>query len=191
MIRLAIQDANFKRLLQASGPAGRQRLYDAATLGMLTLLRAHFRREAPRRHATAHRLGASPTNHLERVTLSREATAQAAYVGIASPGIRRALGPLTIRPRNARALTIPIAAEAYGHRAGELSAKYGLSLFAAKSKAGRGILFGADHDGNIKPLYVLRASAHIPQDRSLLPTLSELRNAVRAEVVKVLNRAKR
>lgn len=176
MLKIAIQNERFTRLLSQLGPEGRSRVHGAMAQGLYTLLRQHFHAESKQRHATAHRLGASPTGHLESVTLSTQADASGGFVGIASPGIRRALGPLHIRPRNASALTIPIAAESYGKRAGQL-ARQGWDIFRGKTRVGRDILFGRNAAGKVRMLYVLRASVLIPQDRSLLPTDAAMRNA--------------
>lgn len=184
MLNFSIQDQRLTTLLSHLGSVGRTRIHGAMARGLYNLLRRHFNIESKRRHTTAHRLGAQPSGHLEAVTLSTQADASAGTVGIASPGIRRALGPLNIRPRAATALTIPIAAESYSKRAGEL-ADQGWQLFRVKSKAGRGLLFGS-RGKTVKPLYVLRTSALIPQDRTLLPSDQALRDAAMGEVGKLL-----
>ena len=145
-------------------------------------VREHIRREAAGRHRTASRLGAMPTHHLERgarETRAEQAGRQA-VVTVPIPGITRAFGDLHIRPQNAKALTIPINAVSYGVRAPELADR-GWNLFTlpASQGPGAGVLFGrkAGRASTIA-LYLLRKSADIPQDRSLMPSDGEMEEAM-------------
>lgn len=145
-------------------------------------VREHIRREAGSRHRTASRLGAMPTHHLERG--ARETRAEQdgrqAVVTVPIPGITRAFGDLHIKPQNAKALTIPINAVAYGVRAPELADR-GWHLFTlpAREGPGAGILFGRKAgQASTVALYLLRDSADIPQDRGLMPSDEEMGEAL-------------
>lgn len=78
----------------------------------------HMDEDVSRRHATAARLGATPTKHWENpeAYIHLKAGGDASEVSITRPGIARAVCDVTIRPRNAKALTIPISALSYGKR---------------------------------------------------------------------------
>ena len=138
----------------------------------------HVRTIAGGRHRTASRLGAMPTGHLaegaENIRMEKEGARAVVVVPI--PGITRAFGDLHIRPTNKKALTIPINAVSYGVRASDLSDS-GWSLFTlpARQGPGTGILFGrrAGTQSTVA-LYLLRASADIPQDRGLMPSDEEM-----------------
>lgn len=183
MIRFSIEDDSLRRLVLAMGPKGRTRLNRVAAYGLLALCRGYLRREAQGRHATAHRLGAAPTGHLEKAARDMTATANAVEgaVNVVSPGFGRAFSPITLRPRRARALTIPIAGEAYGKRADDLRRK-GWTLFRSPAKGVRDLLMGKGPTGGVKALYALWASVTLPQDRTLLPADQPMADAVRAAV---------
>ena len=154
----------------------------AAADSLAETVREHIRREAGARHRTASRLGAMPTGHLEegarRTIATREG--RGAVVTVPIPGITRAFGDLHIRPKNAKALTIPINAVSYGVRASELSDR-GWNLFTmpARQGPGAGILFGRKAgEASTVALYLLRKSADIPQDRGLMPSDEEMGEAI-------------
>ena len=93
--------------------------HHAMAYALLALCRSHLGRAAASRHKTASRLGAAPTGHLEEAarTMLMEADTDHGAVLVRSPGFSRALGPLTIRAKRARALTIPLDRVSYGRRA--------------------------------------------------------------------------
>ena len=139
----------------------------AAADSLAETVRDHIRRAAGARHRTASRLGAT-----------REG--RSAVVTVPIPGITRAFGDLHIRPKNAKALTIPINAVSYGVRAPELADR-GWSLFTLSSRQGpgAGILFGRKAgEASTVALYLLRNSADIPQDRGLMPSDEEMGEAI-------------
>lgn len=172
-----VQDPSgrIRQLVRQLGDAGRSELNAAAAARLWADTRAHLRRYALGHHATASRLGATPTGHLEQAAASmqRSSDSTAATVSIHSPGIRRALGAITIRPAQARALTIPIHALAYGKRVAELRRAH--RVF----RLGKTDVLAADVDGVPTPMYVLRASVTLPQDRSILPSDAELERSVK------------
>ena len=154
----------------------------AAADSLAETVRDHIRREAAGRHRTASRLGAMPTHHLERG--ARETVAsrdgRQAVVTVPIPGITRAFGDLHIRPQNAKALTIPINSVSYGMRAPELADR-GWNLFTQSSRQGpgAGVPFGRKAGmPSAVALYLLRNSADIPQDRSLMPSDEEMGEAL-------------
>ena len=100
------------------------------------------------------------------------------------PGISRAFKTLTIAPRTAGALTIPVNSIAYGKRARELSAS-GWRLFRGRGKARR-ILFGS-YNGEVRGLYALLSRVRIPQDRSLLPSYQQVNAAVQRGAQQYIN----
>ena len=149
---------------------------------LATVVQRHVLRASAARHRTASRLGATPTGHLSdgAANIRMEKAGRRAVVTVPIPGITRAFHDLHIRPRNAKALTIPINAVAYGMRAPELAAR-GWSLFTlpAKEGPGAGILFGRRAGArSTVALYLLRERADVPQDRELMPSDEEMGEAL-------------
>lgn len=101
-------------------------------------------------------------------------------VGITTPGITRALHDIIIRPVEARALAIPLHADAYGRQPREYNllhpkgTKEALFLFKAKS----GNAFLAKNDGkNLVLMYILKDQVYQRQDPTLLPTKQEMQKS--------------
>ena len=96
----------------------------------------------------------------------------------------------TIRPKNAKALTIPIAEEAKGKRAREFDLG-GRDLFVLKSKSGDpdsiGTLGYSEEDGTFHGLFLLRAKSVIPRD-PWFPTDDDIRSIGRVELAGFLRR---
>lgn len=172
-----IQDPSgrIKALLNAVGPAGRRELLDAAGAVLFADVRVHLLNYARSHHGSAQRLGAQPTGHLEKAaaTMQHDTGINSATVSIHSPGIGRVYQALTIRPKKARALTIPINAISYGKRVGELSRVY--QIFRPK---GTDVL-AAEINGQMTLLYALKAMVTLPQDRSILPSDAAMGKSVR------------
>jgi len=164
-----------RQLIRELGADGRRELNAGAAATLWADVRAHVRRYAAGHHASANRLGAMPTGHLEQAaaTMQRDADADGGYVSIDSPGFRRVFGIQEIRPSRARALTIPIHAIAYGRRVAEVSRYH--RVFRPRGKS----YLAANIDGTLTPLYALRKSVSIPQDRTMLPTDEQLGESVR------------
>ena len=164
----------------------RKRMFAAAADKMENLIRRHILRIAPAHHKSAEKLGATPTGHLTKgahLTVSH-ATANEAEVIIPIPGLNRALKPLVITPKNASALTIPIARQSYGLRAARMR-QLGWSLFRPK---GKDVLMGAQKDQEAIPLYVLVRRVEQPQDRSLLPSDQELSTTAGRAIIGTIDR---
>ncbi len=177
--------AEATRRLVALGRARPTDFAEGAAIEVSGLVREHLERESVTRHDTADRLGARRTGHLEDAAQSVAHTVDddGASVSISSPGIRRAAGSYEIRPRQARALTIPVHRLAYGHRVAELRAR-GIEIFRPVAPGGRrgsgphrDYLATVGSDGRLEVLYLLRQSVTIPQDRTLLPSDDALSDA--------------
>lgn len=167
-----IHPRNLGKWLDLVKPEGRRQLFSVAANAVRILVRDHLFRIAPRHHISAHRLGATPTGHIEKGARATHFTASpdSADVIIPIPGLSRAFGPLTITPRNAAALTLPVSPHAYGKRVGDLRTN-GWNIFRPK---GHDILMGSLGDDEAVPLYVLKRRVQLKQDRSLLPSDAEL-----------------
>lgn len=130
--------------------------------------RLYIRKAAETRHTTAAKLKAVPTGYLTKRAELVEGSGNAdnAQVTVIGAMFRRVFGPVTIRPREAKMLTIPIRAESYGKRAGEFK-----DLFVYRSKQGRAFLArqGAQK-GRLEFLFLLKSVAVLPQDRGLIPS---------------------
>lgn len=137
------------------------------------------------RHSTADRLGAAPTNHWDNPEsyvrlVSSHASAD---VTLSRPGITRAIKDVTIRPRQASALTIPVAALSYGRRVSEVERLLGKPLFRPK---GTNILAASRDDGALEPLYILASSVFQKRDPSMLPSEDEIQKAVTAAAINAI-----
>lgn len=155
----------------------------------------HIAQASVTRHKTADALGARHTKYFEfaigrgatkagsayspkdgegeHYTETRNATPDGVEVVIANtPGLARAFGPMTITPKKARALTIPINKISYGRRVAEVEAQ-GYSIFHPK---GTGVLAAKSGEGDDKfiPLYALRSRVTVPQDRGLMPSEADV-----------------
>lgn len=90
-----------------------------------------------------------------------------------TPGLRRAFQSLTITPKKAKALTIPIDKISYGRRVSMLKAQ-GHQIFRPR---GTNILAESEGKGKsakLRPLYALVKKTVIPQDRGLLPSDNDI-----------------
>ena len=171
----------------------------AVGIGVRERVADHLARASVSRHRTADRLGARHTKFLEFAmargqlkggssyegkgaspfTEVREIDQSGATVVIGNtPGLRRAFSPITITPKRAKALTIPISREAYGYGARELEAKTGRRMFCITSRKGHGLLVEGDRSGKgsgrIRPQYLLVKSVTLRKDEGLLPSSAEI-----------------
>ncbi len=179
-LRITIAEGSGSRLqslMRLFSGQGLTELHQAAGTELQHVTFEHIATLAATRHATADKLGASPTNHFaqaaEKVSAPSALTADAsgATLTIAHRGFTRAFRDVRIVPRESQAIAIPIHAQSYGHRARELWDR--LKLFIPK---GRDII-AANLNGVLTPLYVLRASVTQKQDRTLLPSDAEFQAA--------------
>jgi len=143
-------------------------LHDYLATDAEAMTRDWIREAAKSRHTTAEALGASPTNYLSQVAdlVAGYGDESQATVDIFGAIFRRVEGPVTVRPKRAKYLTIPVDAESYGQRARDFS-----DLKFKVDKDGRKFLARVDGT-EIKPLFALVKKATLPQDAGLLPSLA-------------------
>ena len=193
-------------VLESVGPVWRQQLYSVGANALANEVKRHIRREAPRRHNTAYRLGGMPTNLLQkganRVTVWH-ATDQGASVLVPIPGITRAFRDLTITPKEAQTLTIPIAGAAYGHRVRELT-RMGWKVFRIPAKGAKAItapgehprkydqykdLLAGTHGGkDVTFLYALKKQVVVRKDRTLLPSDEKVTEVINRAIARTIKR---
>ena len=91
---------------------------------------------------------------------------------VAALGIRRALGPVTIRPRTKAALTIPVAALAYGRSVAYLK-NHGYDIFRPKGK--NYLAYKENPKSQFSTvLYILAKQATLKHEPDLLPSRATL-----------------
>jgi len=99
-------------------------------------------------------------------------------VPIYIPGITRALHDIVINPVEAKALAIPVHADAYGIQPREYNARHPKgtkeALFRPKGKD----YLAKNDNGSLVVMYILRQTVHQPQDSSLLPPDEQMNQAV-------------
>ena len=121
------------------------------------------------RHATADRLGATPTGILGRAAESPEGTGtRDAVVLTMRPAevLARAFHDVEIVPRAGKKfLTIPIHRTSYGKRAGEFD-----DLLFITTRSGAKLLIRRAANGNLIPMFLLVQKVDQKQDRTLLPS---------------------
>ena len=191
-----IKHDGLQRVLDVVGPAGKAKLTEAGAYSLYVAVMRHVHAYARTHHASANRLGAQPTGHMEDAVESISygpAGNGAAAVTIPIPGFSRVFGNVTVTPRNAKALTIPINSISYGRRAAEMR-HLGFTLFKfGKKEGGRnGVLYGyREGDDHIEPLYALKSRVTLRQDRSMLPGDKEMSDAVSNGMMAAIGAARR
>ena len=191
-----IQDSGLQRDLDVVGSAGKAKLTEAGAYSLYVAVMRHVHAYARTHHESAHRLGAQPTGHMEDAVDSISYGPDgngAAAVTIPIPGFSRVFGNVTITPKNAKALTLPINSISYGRRAGEMR-HLGFTLFKfGKKEGGRnGVLYGyRDGDDHIEPLYALKSRVTLRQDRSMLPSDEEMSAAAQDGMMAAIRAARR
>lgn len=180
------------RLVQAMGASGRADLNGVAANALKVAIQRHIRGYVMSKHMTAHRFGAQPTRHYEAgaAAISFAANDEEGVVTIPIPGISRAFGDVSIRPGpGKKALTLPLAAVAYGRTVGEVRAM-GWNVFRPK---GKDYLMGSNGEGEAVPLFSLRAGVLQRRDPSLLPTREKMAQtatkAVLARIKSILQKS--
>ena len=154
-------------------PGARAELHREIASEISETVRGHLRSYALNHHGTASRLGARPTGNLEDARVDATSDSSGATVTVAALGIRRAIGPVEIRPREKSALTIPVAALAYGHTVSYLR-NSGVEIFRPKGKNYLATTEGKGKDAKIVPLYILAKRATLKYEPDLLPTRETL-----------------
>lgn len=180
-----IPEENLRKLLaQLDDLSG---IHEAIAGEAEELTRDYLREISTYRHKTAQGLGAEPTGALAKAAerVGSSSTKDAATVHVIGNLFARAFADVVISATNAKALTIPIAAEAYGKRVGELEAQ-GWRFF--RPKKGSRLLWATNPEGQSKPMYVLATRIEQQQDRTLLPSDEEYLDAARQGATNYLDR---
>ena len=190
-----IKSDGLRRVLDVVGPAGKAKLTEAGAYSLYVAVMRHVHAYARVHHASANRLGAQPTGHMEDAvdSISYGPDGNGAAVTIPIPGFSRVFGNLTITPKNAKALTIPINSISYGRRAGEMR-HLGFTLFKFGKKDGgaNGVLYGyREGDDHIEPLYALKSRVKLRQDRAMLPTDEDMTAAAQAGMIAAIKAVRR
>ena len=151
-------------------PAGRK---------LASLLRRHFREK----NGTPNRLGGERTQYWAQASRSvgapTPAGETAVQVVISQPGVGLHYAGGTVRPRRARALALPLRAEAHGIPARDWNNRHpDRPLFRPKGRP-----FLAIRDGRaLRVMYLLRRSATIPKDPDTLPSPTYLGRELAATI---------
>ena len=153
-------------------PGARAELHREIAAEISETVRDHLRAYALSHHKTATGLGARPTGNLEDAKVEATSDSDGATVTVAALGIRRALGPVEIRPRNKQALTIPVAAIAYGRSVAYLKA-HGVDVFRPKGKDY--LAYKENPKSQFSTvIYILAKRATLKHEPNLLPREEEL-----------------
>ena len=155
-----------------SGLADRRPLHAAMAVDAQTLTADYVSRS--NRHASAQRLGATPSGFRERAAKRIEGDSDAAAAVVRIPrntGLGRAYYSMTLTPGAGRKyLTIPACAETYGKVVRDFPA----DTFAFATIKGRysALIWAKDPESHSQGIvaYWLRKQVYQPQDRSLLPS---------------------
>lgn len=193
-------------LVQVNGQVtDRRGLHEALALCLVEKLKSHF----AAKNSTPNKMGAARTNFWNQIaaaTLVQSVTANGAVVSVAEQRFNIHYFGGTILPKKARALTIPIIAEARGESVKSYELKTGHHLF---SIPGRNVLFektgagaseslfrgttgrvrGARRTYNVglaartelKAVFALKASVTIKKDPDAIPSQAILLAALQQE----------
>jgi hypothetical protein len=148
-------------------------------------LKGHFN---TKQKTNRNNLGGKPTNFWGQVSDSVnqpeiEAGGTLVRVSISHPAIRQKLEGGVIRAKRSKALTIPVAKEAYGTTVSDWE-NAGVHLFVIGGRgqtAGRGLLAAAQKGGKVKVLFLLRTQVNQKPDPTALPDKVALNAALVAK----------
>ena len=125
---------------------------------------------ATQQHRTANRLGARPTNHLQRVATQIRGISDDASATILLPRasrLRAAFGTHVILPTGGRKwLTIPDHESTYGKRAGEIAEPLAFAMVGGRFPA---LVFSGRGPKNGTVAYWLKRQVTIEEDATLIP----------------------
>lgn len=193
-IRFIFQETairHLRKIQNAFSEKGLKQISRRAALPVQKQVRDHIGKLAGSRHSTAERLGAKPSNVLNRVHSGVHITDiddGFAAVSIPHKMFRRAFRDIEITPDNAKALAIPIHAAAYNKAPLTFSE---LFVWRNKKNGGGNVAFLARNVGKgskkrLELLYVLKSSVRQKQDRSMLPDDASLQETARQGVSEYL-----
>lgn len=163
-------------------------------------VRNHIRMLAAIRHGTANRLGANPTAHFKASDVLPAKVSEAdnsVTTSVITPGIVRAVRDVTILPKEAQSLAIPLHSTAYGFQPRELTDR-GEEMFRIKEKDSKeksNILYKrGDGEDELIPMYLLVRRVFQKKDDTLMPRKSLLEEeglkGAQAAVKKILENVK-
>jgi hypothetical protein len=168
-----------RALMDRLGPTLRSRLNRNIGRSLQNLCRHHLIGIAGSRHATASRLGATPTGFYgyaaEQIAQpgALSADANGATLTFTHPGMARVGHDVTItagtQTPGVTLLTIAIDSEAYGHRISQGMSPRFPGGFWFRSKKGN-MIYAIREGKELRPLYLGLPSVTQKQDRSLLPS---------------------
>ncbi len=131
-------------------------------------VKAYGAQKSQSEHRTASNLGARQTGHLSKAYAGIQSESDASAARLLVPRasrLRAAFGSYPLKPTRSKYLTIPVAKESYGHRAGEMDDLTFLRVGPRKTA----ILARTDKDGNLETMYLLVTSVNMKEDASLIP----------------------
>jgi len=168
-VTIDLNALGLRELHALSGAQTRIALHQDMGEAVRETTRAHLAGLAQTRHTTAEALGATPSGFLGRAARAVESAPVSADAGAAEmtlnhPGMIRAFRDVTIVPRNAKMLTIPVNALAYNRTPAAFWDAWHLQV-----KGGAIV----SKDAPDVKLWVLCRSVTQKQDRSLLPSDEE------------------
>lgn len=147
------------------------------------MLKAHFRN---RDANSANKLGGQRTNfwaQVEKTVFSEvDEAGGMASLGVPHPGFAQKLYGGVIRAKSARALTIPVTAEAYGKTTAEFEGATGLRLFFIKPNETGLLATRLQGAQGITVQYVLKASVSQEKDEEALPDGESMREMIAGTV---------
>lgn len=152
----------------ARGLRDKGRLHATLAIRAEALTRDHVRREAPRRHSTADRLGGRRTGHLSKAAEAIESRSDSSGAVVSFPrntGLQRAFRDVRIVPRRSKFIAIPISGASYGRRPREFD-----NTFIIGSRRGNLLIVREDGEDQLDLLFVLVKEVTQRQDRTLLPS---------------------
>lgn len=194
-VKMGVKWAALRKKL---GTEGAREVLDSIGREVARKLALRFNRISKTRHKTALRLGAKPTGILRfgesypyvssggaEIKAKRRGASSVVVDIIGIPFLSRAFGPVTVTPKRAHALTIPIHSQSYAKTADEMESE-GWTLFTIgrrknrvwgyTMKSGSGILFGKRGRKGAIPLFRLARRAVLPKDPRLLPSSEMVAN---------------
>lgn len=133
-----------------------------------TFTKQFGREKSAGEHRTASALGAKPTGHLSKAYAGIQSESDESSGRLLVPRasrLRAAFGSYVLTPKSSKYLTIPVARESYGRRAGEMDDLTFLRVGPRKTA----ILARKDNNGNLETMYVLVTSVDVKEDASLIP----------------------
>ena len=164
---VSIKTPQLDGVIERLDPGARAELHREIAAEISETVRDNLRSYALSHHKRATELGARPTGNLEDAKVEAFSDSDGATVTVAALGIRRALGPLEIRPKNKQALTIPVAAISYGRSVAYLKA-HGIDVFRPKGKDY--LAYKENPKSQFSTvLYILAKQATLKHEPDLLP----------------------